>query len=384
MIIFSLQIRTFCFIINLVFTMEKWMQGLEILNTLNENGFEAYFVGGAVRDYLRKVPIRDIDITTNALPNQIAALFSNVTMEGKAYYSCRIHIQDFEFEVTTFRKDISYQDHRHPVTLPVQSLQEDLTRRDFTMNALAMDKDLTIIDFFQGKEDIQNHIIRCVGNPMIRFDEDGLRVLRALDFASRWNFRLDSSILESFQYDYLSSLKEEYIIEMLYKITRNPYDIGVRMLVEYQLLKSFPFYQVVVEEAYRTKYKKHIYSLFYVLHHFLPANVKISKKEIRLAKNMAFWIHHKFNSIALYYGDFLCLEEAIELNEILYKDKIRKEELLKKYELLPIKNSMDIHFDWKQCKANRSQITRKVERAILLNLIKNEEEAIKKYLEIEE
>lgn len=360
------------------------MCGLEILNTLNANGYEAYFVGGVVRDYIRKAPIRDIDITTNALPNQIAKIFTNVTMEGEVYYSCRIHVHSYTYEVTTFRKDISYVDHRHPITIPVCSLKEDLARRDFTMNAIAMDKNLTIYDEFHGTEDIQNQIIRCVGNPRVRFEEDGLRVLRALDFASRWKYTLDKAIVESFCKDYLSVIKEEYIIEMIQKIAQNPYDIGLKMIVEYNILRSFPFYQVVVEEALETKYTKHMYSLFYVLHHFLPTNIKISKKEISLAKNMAFWILHHFDSIALYYGDMGCLEEAIELNNILYKENLCKDDILKRYEALPIHSTKDIHFDWKEIQKNRSKITKKLETAILLFQVKNEEAALKKYLEIEE
>lgn len=384
MIIFSLQIATICFIINLVFAMDKWMVGLEILNTLNANGYEAYFVGGAVRDYLRKAAIQDIDITTNALPNQIAKLFCNVTMEGAEYYSCRIHIDTYTYEVTTFRKDISYVDHRHPMTIPVNSLEIDLARRDFTMNAIAMNKDLEIFDFFHGKKDIENQVIRCVGDPKVRFEEDGLRVLRALDFASRWNYKVDDAILKSFEEDYLSFLGEEYIIEMIQKIIQNPFDIGIQLIVEYQLFRSFPFYQVVIEEVYKTHYKKHIYALFYVCHQFLPTNLRISKKEIQFAKNMNFWIKNQFNSLALYYGDLNCLGEAIELNNILYKTNFNKEELLKEYRALPIKSAKDIHFSWeKYASKDRAKITKKLEMAILFHQVENEELALKKYLEIE-
>ena len=385
MIIFSLQIPSFCFIIILVFAMEKWIQGLEILNILHNNSFEAYFVGGAVRDYLLQVPVSDIDITTNARPEEIAKLFSDVTMEGKKYYSCRIHSNGYTYEVTTFRKDISYQDHRHPITELANSLEEDLTRRDFTINAIAMDKNQRIIDLYQGRRDIENKIIRTIGNPAVRFEEDGLRVLRALDFASRWNFHFDEEILKSFQKDYICMLKEEYIIDMIQKIANNPFDNGLQYIVEYKLLRSFPFYQVVVEEAYRCHYTKYIYALFYVLHHFIPSNLKITKKEIQRAKRIAFWIHNQFNSIAAYYGDFTYLSDAIELYNSLYQKNMDEETVFNLYKGLPIQSPKDIQINWKNySNSSRAKITKKLEKAILSHKVKNEEDELKKYLEIEE
>lgn len=361
------------------------MQGLEILNRLHKHSYEAYFVGGAVRDYLQNVPVSDIDITTNALPEDIAKLFSDVTMEGEKYYSCRIHWQGYTYEVTTFRKDVFYQDHRHPVTEVASTLQEDLKRRDFTINAIAMDKNQKIIDVYHGKQDIENKIIRTIGEPKVRFDEDGLRVLRALDFASRWNYVLDTEILHSFNQDYLYSLKEEYIISMIKKIADNPFDNGIKYIVDYQLLKSFPFYQVVIEEAYKYQYTKHIFALFYVLHHFLPANSKLTKKEVQVAKDIAFWIEYQFSSIALYYGNKDVLVDALELYNAVYKKKIKEESILKQIQELPIHSPKDIHLNWEEYPSSlRSMITRKLEKAILLNQVKNEEDALKKYLENEE
>ena len=233
---------------------------IEIIKKLNAYYYQAYIVGGAVRDYVRGEAITDVDITTNALPQEIAEVFQDVSLEGKDYLSCRIHYKDVIFEVTTFRKDIEYLDHRHPVIVQADTLEEDLVRRDFTMNALVMNQEKKIIDLFEGIKAIEEKVIYTIGNPKERFLEDGLRVLRALDFASRLSFRLDQTILDSFKEDYLKPLKEEYIITMLQKISQNLSPIGLEYIAKYNLLRSFPFYQVVCEEAVQYKY----YNLIFI------------------------------------------------------------------------------------------------------------------------
>lgn len=385
MIIFSLQINGFCFIINLVFTMNKLQVGLEIISILNEHSYEAYIVGGAVRDYIRNKNIEDVDITTNATIPQIQTIFQKVTLEGSPYFSCRIHLYDMTFEVTTFRRDIAYLDHRHPVSVLAQTLKEDLLRRDFTMNALAMDRFGKITDLFHGVEDIHQGIIRMIGDPIVRFEEDALRVFRALIFSSRMNFKLDQEIIKSFQKDYIRHLKEEYVIEMLDKIMKAPFDRGLQYICEYRLLASYPFYQVLCEETLRFDYRKECYSLFSALHHFLPANLKISSKIRASAKAVDFWIRHQFDAYALYYGDMKVIDVAIEIYEKLTGIKINKENLLLQKQQLPIQSPRDIEFSWDRVeKKNRSLLTKKIEEAILLGNLKNEELEIVKYLEIEE
>ena len=365
--------------------MNKLQIGLDIIKVLNANSYEAYIVGGAVRDYILKKEIVDVDIATSATLQQVSNLFEDVSFEGKKYLSCRIHLKDMTFEVTTFRKDMEYIDHRHPVAVPAKNLKEDLLRRDFTMNALAMDKDRNIMDMFHGIEDIQKKTIRMIGDPDIRFAEDALRVLRALYFASKLNFGLDQMIISSFKKDYIRYLKEEYIIDMVDKIMLSSYDMGLQYIRKYNLLISFPFYQVLCEEALQYKYRKDSYSLFYVLHHFLPLNLRISSSIRAKAKAVAFWIHHKFNAVSLYYGSIEVLDTALEIYEAITGFKLNKEKLLKYKEQLPILNSKDIKFDWNKISVQqRNYFTKRIEQAILLEEIKNEAREIEKYLEIEE
>ena len=198
--------------------MNKLEKGIKVLQILNSNSFEAYIVGGAVRDYLLNRISDDIDITTNATLEDIKKIFDNVEMKGSKYLGCRIIYLDEEFEVTMFRKDIEYIDHRHPITIIADTINEDLVRRDFTINAFAMNSKYEIIDLFNGKEDLKNCLIKTIGLASERFDEDALRVLRALYFSSKLDFNLDKDILDSFSGDYLKYLKEEYIKDMFFKI----------------------------------------------------------------------------------------------------------------------------------------------------------------------
>ncbi|MDE7213301.1 MAG: hypothetical protein K2N42_01845, partial [Anaeroplasmataceae bacterium] len=315
--------------------MDKLNLGIEIISTLNKYSFEAYIVGGAVRDYVRGASIEDVDLTTNAMPADIVKIFSDVTNEGEGYLSSRIHYKGHTFEITTFRKDISYTDHRHPQSIPVKTLEEDLSRRDFTMNALAMNKDKEILDFYHGTEDIKNKTIRMIGEPKIRFDEDALRVLRAIDFSSRFDYLLDEEILRSFDEDYVSFLKEEYVVSMIKKIAANPYSIGLKYIARYQLLRGFPFYQVVCEEAVQWKYSKNIFALFFCLHHFIPANTKLSKQEIRISKDIAYFVLNDFSDESLYYGNLNYLDSAIELYNALKNKNIQLVDIQKRREALP-------------------------------------------------
>ncbi|MDE6242236.1 MAG: hypothetical protein K2M08_07445 [Anaeroplasmataceae bacterium] len=365
--------------------MDKLKLGLEIINILNEYSFEAYIVGGAVRDYIRQDTIKDVDLTTNAKPSDIKEIFSDVSMEGENYLSSRIHYKGCTFEVTTFRRDVSYIDHRHPQSIPAKTLEEDLSRRDFTMNALAMNREGKIVDLYHGIEDIKNKKIRMIGDPKIRFNEDALRVLRALDFASRFDYCLDDDILKSFVYDNVSYLKEEYIVSMIEKIARNPYPIGLKYISKYQIFRAFPFYQVVCEEAYQTKYTKHIFALFFCKHNFLPSNIKISNQEIKLAKDIAYLVRNDFNPLALYYGSLKWLKEAVELYNALKGTNLLVEDIQRRIKALPIQNSKDIDFDWSRVASKeRGKVTKLLENLILNGEVENKNDALQKCLEIEE
>ena len=166
-----------------------------ILSRLKQSGFEAYIVGGCVRDLLLGISPHDWDITTNALPHQTKKCFSDLQVieTGIKHGTVSILYNNETYEITTYRIDSSYSDNRHPDNVIFTGcLTKDLARRDFTINAIAADINGQIIDPFSGQKDIQDRTIRAVGNPDDRFQEDALRILRALRFASKLDFVIDN------------------------------------------------------------------------------------------------------------------------------------------------------------------------------------------------
>ena len=166
----------------------------ELLTRLRQAGFSAYVVGGCVRDSLLGQAPHDWDICTSALPEQMRAVFRDLrTVEtGLKHGTLTVVMDHVPYEVTTYRVDGEYTDHRHPDSVRfVDDLTEDLARRDFTVNAMAFSPETGIADPFGGQQDLSAGVIRCVGSPEQRFDEDALRVLRALRFASVYDFAIE-------------------------------------------------------------------------------------------------------------------------------------------------------------------------------------------------
>jgi len=173
-------------------------KGKKILKTLNHSGYEAFFVGGFVRDQLLNRPTQDIDITTNATPDTVQSLFDKTVLTGKAFGTITVIIDGTPFEVTTYRHDLKYDNHRHPSEITfAKTLREDLSRRDFTINQLVMDFEGKIFDYFDGKKDLANKTIKTIGDPLKRFEEDALRMLRAFRFASTLGFSIESNTLDA-------------------------------------------------------------------------------------------------------------------------------------------------------------------------------------------
>ncbi|HEU5138900.1 MAG TPA: CCA tRNA nucleotidyltransferase [Bacillales bacterium] len=170
----------------------QFQEAAAILDKLKAGGYEAYIVGGAVRDYLLDKAIQDIDIATSAKPEEVRELFTTTIPVGIQHGTVIVRYKHRSYEVTTFRTESEYEDHRRPSSVSfVSSLNEDLLRRDFTMNAIAMSVDGEIIDPFSGEEDIRKGIIRTVGRAEDRFREDPLRMMRAARFASQLSFRIE-------------------------------------------------------------------------------------------------------------------------------------------------------------------------------------------------
>ena len=164
-----------------------------IINTLEEAGFEAYAVGGCVRDALLGRTPNDWDITTSAKPEQVKVLFRRTVDTGIAHGTVTVLLDKDGFEVTTYRVDGEYEDGRHPKEVTfTASLEEDLKRRDFTINAMAYNPQKGLVDLFEGQKDLKDKVIRCVGDPLERFTEDALRIMRAVRFSEACQCGKDS------------------------------------------------------------------------------------------------------------------------------------------------------------------------------------------------
>lgn len=164
---------------------------LNLLTTLEQEG-EAYLVGGCIRDHLLGRPIHDWDICTSLLPERVRTLFPRTAPTGIRHGTVTVLLDGAAVEVTTYRADGIYRDHRRPESVSFgTSLREDLKRRDFTVNAMAMDREGRIVDLFGGMEDLRRKTLRCVGDPAQRFTEDALRILRAVRFAAQLGFTIE-------------------------------------------------------------------------------------------------------------------------------------------------------------------------------------------------
>ncbi|KRL64229.1 MAG: CCA tRNA nucleotidyltransferase [Lentilactobacillus diolivorans] len=174
----------------------EFKEALPILRKIERAGYEAYFVGGSVRDTILHRPIHDVDIATSAYPSEVKSLFRRTVDTGIEHGTVMILDHGNGYEVTTFRTESGYQDYRRPdKVFFVRSLKEDLKRRDFTINALALSESGEVTDLFGGLADMKQHIIRAVGDPNERFNEDALRMMRAVRFASQLDFKIEQATL---------------------------------------------------------------------------------------------------------------------------------------------------------------------------------------------
>ena len=215
-----------------------------VLKQLEQAGYEAYFVGGSIRDLILKRPIHDIDIATSAYPAEVKRIFPKTIDTGIKHGTVTVLNDGASYEITTFRTESGYQDFRRPdhVTF-VQNLAEDLKRRDFTINALAMNRTGEIIDLFNGLGDLQKHLIKAVGDPMKRFHEDALRMMRAVRFMSQLNFDLESQTKEAVSdlHQLLSKISVERIRDEFVKMgTGTNSRAAFKIFLQTKLSESVP------------------------------------------------------------------------------------------------------------------------------------------------
>ena len=225
-----------------------------IILKLEEEGYEGYFVGGSVRDFLLNRPINDVDITTDALPDDIERIFDKTIDVGKEHGTIVVLIDQDPFEVTTYRVEGDYSNYRRPdQVFFTNKLSDDLSRRDFTINAMAMSKDMKVFDPFDGQVDLKNRVIRTVGKAEARFGEDALRMLRAVRFMSQLDFQLSEDVISSIEENgkllqHIASERSFVELDKLYR-GKNP-QVAKSVIDKTNLLHYLPFYSHVSHENF--------------------------------------------------------------------------------------------------------------------------------------
>ena len=213
-----------------------------IISNLSLHGYEAYAVGGCVRDAILAKDPKDWDITTSATPKEIKGLFRHTVDTGIEHGTVTVLLGKESFEVTTFRIDGTYEDGRHPSSVTfTRDLLEDLKRRDFTINAMAYNDEVRLVDKVGGMKDLNHHLIRCVGDPKTRFSEDYLRILRGVRFSAQLGFKLEQHTIEGMVElaPHLSKISAERVRDELVKllISNNPdkiheaYQLGITKVI---------------------------------------------------------------------------------------------------------------------------------------------------------
>lgn len=254
----------------------------KIIGVLQEAGFEAYAVGGCIRDSLLGRTPNDWDITTSAKPMEVKALFSHTIDTGIQHGTVTILLDREGFEVTTYRIDGEYEDGRHPKEVSFTgSLEEDLKRRDFTINALAYNEMAGLIDIFEGQKDLKDGIIRCVGNAEERFTEDALRMLRAIRFSAQLGYRIEENTLAAIHKlaGNLEKISAERIQTELLKLMVSPHPDYLRTAYECGVTKVFfPEFDLAMETP-----QNHPHHCYNVGEHILHSLIEVpADKVLRL------------------------------------------------------------------------------------------------------
>ncbi len=356
--------------------------GLELIGKINSLGYDAYIVGGAVRDYLLGVDSTDLDVATSMPIDDIRKNFKTSNSKNP-YMSIKVEYKGILFEVTEFRSDISYKDHRHPIVEKVNTIDEDLCRRDFTINALAMDKNKNIKDNYSGLTDLKNKKIRIIGNPDKRFEEDSLRILRAIYFSNKLGFEIDDETLISMDKNknLLRDLSDQRLFEYFEKILYEPFGNGIVAINKFDLFSYIPEYKYWLSIADNALSKEENMILYYLKFGKMPPyiyqNIKADIIKIDELFNSNFDIYYLFinrNLIDKYRRLFL------------YLDKY--DNLMLKLARLPISNEGELEVSKKEISTyfRGKEISLKIEeviRAILTNKISNSREDILKYLGVD-
>lgn len=391
---------------------EAFKQAIPILEKIEQAGYEAYFVGGSVRDYLLHKKNDDVDIATSATPEEIKTIFTKTVDVGIEHGTVLVLFNGQAYEITTFRSESEYEDFRRPKNVQfIRSLYDDLKRRDFTMNAIAMDRDGQLIDPFLGFEAIQKNVIQTVGNPGDRFSEDALRIMRAVRFVSQLSFTIEDITFNALKEN--GSLLENISIErktkefekLLCGIDRKK---SIHILLEAELHHYLPGLKKENETLKKlTSYKcesLELIEMWSLLLYTLNVSAKncisflkewrLSNQKMKMIEKIVSYLEKRsvqdWSDIALYHaGEAISISTEKIYNVIKGKRMDDGIESLKaSYEQLPIKSRGELTVTGQDLLTwiNKpggpwlKELLEKIEEAVLLKVLTNEKEVIREWL----
>lgn len=331
-----------------------YKSAIEVIKLIEDKGFSAYIVGGYVRDIYLSLNASDIDISTSATPKDLIKIFKKNIVIDEKYGSTKLTYKNYFFDITTFRKDIKYNDNRRPSKIEyVDNIEEDLKRRDFTINTMCMDKNGEILDLFNAKKDINNKLIKTVRDANTVIKEDSLRILRAVRFATTLNFKIDKELdLAIKKYskkvkDLSYSRKKE---ELNHIFRSDNYEYGIKLLKKYDLDK---YLDIKIDKIKKTSDVLGMWAEIDYSDDYSFSNLE--KDTIKKIRELL--VYNKIDNYSLYkYGNIICNT----VSEILGIDK---KEVSKMYDKLPIHQRKEI-------KTNNLEISILLKKLIIDNKIK--------------
>lgn len=388
---------------------EIFVKAMPVLRTLEDAGFEAYFVGGSVRDVLLHRHVHDVDITTSAYPEEVKELFDKSIDTGIKHGTVTVLYGGESYEITTFRTESGYQDFRRPdhVTF-VQNLDEDLKRRDFTINALAMDMHGDIVDLFNGIEDLKNHIIRAVGNPEKRFHEDALRMMRAVRFMSQLEFKLEEKTEQAIKdnHELLKKISVERIREEFVKMGLGPFSRqAFQIFLDTQLSEDVPDFagkkdllQVYPQLKFSPTMETSLWAVIIILLKVSNENIgkfmrdwknsnAMTEKVEQIIKMFDLIADHVPTDYELFEAGEDIIINTIDVADILGQP-VSSEALVDRYSALPIKTPSELAVDGRflikrgmRPGAQLGRTLNQIRKKVVACEIENSEEAIEQYLD---
>ena len=391
---------------------EPFLSAIPVLKRLEDAEFEAYFVGGSVRDYLLNRQISDVDIATSATPKEVKGIFSKTVDIGIEHGTVLVLFDHKSYEITTFRTEGDYQDYRRPKEVSfIRNLNEDLQRRDFTMNAMAMDRTGTLIDPFNGQSAIRKKEIQTVGSATDRFQEDALRMMRAVRFVSQLSFSIEDETHQALTT--LVPLLKNIAIERKRAefekiLVGNNRNNAIKILLETNLFSYLPGLanqekqiEKLLDFDCEDLNKNEMWALLLFclnvkeksIEDFLR-NWRLPVKEIKDIQHILFFVEKRFEQEWTVHDLYTAGSNLITSTEKLYnviiglKGTESIQNLLNQYQKLPIKQRSDLAvtggdlMEWFNQKGGPwlKKTILKIEQAVVDAKVENDKQKIKEWL----